>query len=632
TSPVSSSDIATWRQVFSLMRLCKHHVFLWGQEWRWPGATGHKKPKRLAHRQHSSPDESHAYSKEQLVSVEYVNSLKEFGLDWSNTEQRSAKTLAIESEFSHRPAKTDACPVDALGVANKMSKGTEGSLFFRVMPKHQDPNISPLPPTTSLFPPSEVAFQVQVLIMKLCQSIMDMDMPDYVDSLDSSYTMLEFDNLRVLPNNTEGSNGPCSLPAEAITAESANTNLLTSGISSLCSICGDRATGKHYGASSCDGCKGFFRRSVRKNHIYSCRFSRQCVIDKDKRNQCRYCRLKKCFRAGMKKEAVQNERDRISIRRSSYEDNGSLSINVLTQAEAMAQQYSSPSPVHSADIAMKKVATINDVCESMKQQLLVLVEWAKYIPAFCELPLDDQVALLRAHAGEHLLLGVAKRSIPYTDFLLLGNDFIIPMHCPELEIARVATRILDELVKPLRDIQIDDNEYACLKAIIFFDPDCKGLSEPGKVKNMRFQVQVNLEDYINDRQYDSRGRFSDILLLLPPLQSITWQMIEQVQFVKLFGVARIDSLLQEMLLGGTTIDLQYQSGPPNLNMEPLPGHVLPSNMSSVIHAPPDPSPETSLPSPSTSTGSDDYKLGSSAGPSAVAQLLPPTVITKQEIL
>lgn len=68
---------------------------------------------------------------------------------------------------------------------------------------------------------------------------------------------------------------------------------------------------------------------------------------------------------------------------------------------------------------------------------------------------------------------------------------------------------------------------------------------------MRFQVQVNLEDYINDRQYDSRGRFSDILLLLPPLQSITWQMIEQVQFVKLFGVARIDSLLQEMLLGGT---------------------------------------------------------------------------------
>lgn len=32
------------------------------------------------------------------------------------------------------------------------------------------------------------------------------------------------------------------------------------------------------------------------------RFSRNCVVDKDKRNQCRYCRLRKCFKAGMKKE------------------------------------------------------------------------------------------------------------------------------------------------------------------------------------------------------------------------------------------------------------------------------------------------------------------------------------------
>uniref|UniRef100_A0A8C6YFA7 NR LBD domain-containing protein n=1 Tax=Naja naja TaxID=35670 RepID=A0A8C6YFA7_NAJNA len=333
-------------------------------------------------------------------------------------------------------------------------------------------------------------------------------------------------------------------------------------------------------------------------------------------------------------QAVQNERDRISIRRSSYEDNGALSITILTQAEAMAQQYSALRPVQSTEIAMKKIATINDVCESMKQQLLVLVEWAKCIPVFCELPLDDQVALLRAHAGEHLLLGVAKRSIPYTNFLLLGNDFIIPMQCPELEIARVAIRILDELVKPLRDIQIDENEYACLKAVVFFDPDCKGLSDPGKVKNMRFQVQVNLEDYINDRQYDSRGRFSDILLLLPPLQSITWQMIEQVQFVKLFGMARIDSLLQEMLLGGTSMDMpQYQPGPSSHNMEHLPSHiVLPSTIGSVIRTISVSSPETSLPSPSTSTGSEDYKLGPTPGSEIPTTLLPQVVIPKQEIL
>lgn len=43
------------------------------------------------------------------------------------------------------------------------------------------------------------------------------------------------------------------------------------------------------------------------------------------------------------------------------------------------------------DLSTKQIASINDVCESMKQQLLYLVEWAKYIPAFSELSLDDQV-------------------------------------------------------------------------------------------------------------------------------------------------------------------------------------------------------------------------------------------------
>lgn len=67
---------------------------------------------------------------------------------------------------------------------------------------------------------------------------------------------------------------------------------------------------------------------------------------------------------------------------------------------------------------------------------------------------------------------------------------------------------------------------------------------------MRYQVQMSLEDYINDRQYDSRGRFGELLLLLPTLQSITWQLIEQLQFIKLFGLTKLDNLLQEMLLGG----------------------------------------------------------------------------------
>ncbi|ESO82793.1 hypothetical protein LOTGIDRAFT_108689, partial [Lottia gigantea] len=323
------------------------------------------------------------------------------------------------------------------------------------------------------------------------------------------------------------------------------------GVSQYCAICGDRATGKHYGASSCDGCKGFFRRSVRKSHVYTCRFNRNCIVDKDKRNQCRYCRLRKCFRAGMKKEAVQNERDRISVRRPSYEDmsqSGALACSTLLNAEMLSRQQMAG--IAFRDISQRKIALANDVCESMKQQLLILVEWAKYIPCFCELPLDDQVALLRAHAGEHLVLGVAKRSLEVNnDVLLLGNDAVIPRTASD-GIGIIAGRVLDELVQPLREIQIDDTEFACIKAIVFFDPYARGLNDKQRIKMFRYQVHVNLEDYINDRQYDSRGRFGEILLLLPALQSIAFEMIEQIQYAKIFGTAKIDNLLQEMLLGG----------------------------------------------------------------------------------
>jgi hypothetical protein len=132
---------------------------------------------------------------------------------------------------------------------------------------------------------------------------------------------------------------------------------------------------------------------------------------------------------------------------------------------------------------------------------------------------------------------------------------------PDLDISRVGSRIMDELVKPMTEVQVDDTEFACLKAIVFFDPNAKGLSEPARIKALRYQIQINLEDYISDRQYDSRGRFGELLLTLPALQSITWQMIEQIQFAKLFGVAHIDSLLQEMLLGESILGASIDTNP-----------------------------------------------------------------------
>lgn len=44
--------------------------------------------------------------------------------------------------------------------------------------------------------------------------------------------------------------------------------------------------------------------------------------------------------------------------------------------------------------------TVTNICQAADKQLFTLVDWAKRIPHFSELPLDDQVILLRA--GEYL--------------------------------------------------------------------------------------------------------------------------------------------------------------------------------------------------------------------------------------
>ena len=71
----------------------------------------------------------------------------------------------------------------------------------------------------------------------------------------------------------------------------------------LCVVCGDLSSGKHYGILACNGCSGFFKRSVRRKLIYRCQAGTgSCVVDKQHRNQCQACRLKKCIAMGMNKD------------------------------------------------------------------------------------------------------------------------------------------------------------------------------------------------------------------------------------------------------------------------------------------------------------------------------------------
>uniref|UniRef100_A0A182VR55 Nuclear receptor subfamily 2 group E member 1 n=1 Tax=Anopheles minimus TaxID=112268 RepID=A0A182VR55_9DIPT len=92
------------------------------------------------------------------------------------------------------------------------------------------------------------------------------------------------------------------------TGVSGGGKLSTGGPGVLCKVCGDRASGKHYGVPSCDGCRGFFKRSIRRNLEYVCKEGGKCVVDVSRRNQCQACRFAKCLQANMRREAVQHER------------------------------------------------------------------------------------------------------------------------------------------------------------------------------------------------------------------------------------------------------------------------------------------------------------------------------------
>ncbi|XP_076840054.1 nuclear receptor subfamily 1, group D, member 4a [Brachyhypopomus gauderio] len=80
----------------------------------------------------------------------------------------------------------------------------------------------------------------------------------------------------------------------------------TGGMVLLCKVCGDIASGFHYGVHACEGCKGFFRRSIQQNISYKmCVKNENCLIMRMNRNRCQHCRFKKCLAVGMSRDAVR---------------------------------------------------------------------------------------------------------------------------------------------------------------------------------------------------------------------------------------------------------------------------------------------------------------------------------------
>ncbi len=94
----------------------------------------------------------------------------------------------------------------------------------------------------------------------------------------------------------------------------------------LCLVCGDRASGYHYNALACEGCKGFFRRSITKDQKYACKYGGDCEIDMYMRRKCQACRLKKCYAVGMRAECVVPEKECLK-KRMAKSKNAASNVN-----------------------------------------------------------------------------------------------------------------------------------------------------------------------------------------------------------------------------------------------------------------------------------------------------------------
>ncbi|XP_049928534.1 bile acid receptor isoform X2 [Epinephelus moara] len=272
----------------------------------------------------------------------------------------------------------------------------------------------------------------------------------------------------------------------------------------LCVVCGDKASGYHYNALTCEGCKGFFRRSITKNAVYKCKSGGNCEMDMYMRRKCQECRLRKCKEMGMLAECLLTEiqckskRLRKNTKASPGESTGdetegadntdSKQVTSTTKlskekVEITKEQQALVSAIVDAynrhqipqDVAKKLLQEQYSaeenfllLTEMATSQVQVLVEFTKNIPGFLSLDREDQIALLKGSAVEAMFLRSAQvfnRKMPK------GHTELLEERIRKSGISEVFTTPMFNFYKSIGELHMAVEEQALLTAITILTPD-----------------------------------------------------------------------------------------------------------------------------------------------------------------
>ncbi|GLH07908.1 Protein ultraspiracle homolog [Gryllus bimaculatus] len=298
----------------------------------------------------------------------------------------------------------------------------------------------------------------------------------------------------------------------------------------LCLVCGDVASGFHYGVASCEACKAFFKRTIQGNIEYTCPAANDCEINKRRRKACQACRFQKCLRMGMLKEGVRL--DRVRGGRQKYRRNPDLPYQVqafmprpvlsldenkmlkaLTSCEPDLLLASPDTSI--VDLELRVVSTLSDLYD---RELVGVISWAKLIPGFTELTLNDQMRLLQSTWAEILTLALAFRSLGQGGKLRFAADFSVDekvaRDCSVLEVYQHCMHIVERLER----LAIAEEEYYVLKALVLANSDVR-MDDLAALKKFRDTILAALSDCVAVvRSSSASHHMQQLLLCLPALR------------------------------------------------------------------------------------------------------------------